>query len=157
MTTSAELQELYRQEQISFEFLARHKHDFNNCAANVGLIKDYFQEHELEWSLEKLERAFSRLKSTLAPAPGAVINTTQPSAPEPPPPPVPVAPVQPVAASPGLGLGMKEINSWDGPTMRKKMADPVIRKQIDAVLAAEAELLRLSREQDQRQQMRENQ
>ena len=52
---------------------------------------------------------------------------------------------------------MQEINSWDGPTMRQKMASPVTRRQIDAVLAAEAELLRLAREQDQRQQMRENQ
>jgi hypothetical protein len=154
VTTSAELQELYRQEQVSFEFLARHKHDFNNCAANVGLIRDYFQKHQLDWTLENLERVFFRLKSQLAPVPGTATNTTQSSAPEPPPP-VPVAPVQP-AAEP-LGLTMQEINSWDGPTMRRKMANPGMRKQIDAVLAAEAELLRLAREQDERQQMRENQ
>ena len=53
MSTSAELQELYRQEAISFQFLARHKHDFNNCAANVGLIKDYFAEHRLEWTFSR--------------------------------------------------------------------------------------------------------
>jgi hypothetical protein len=153
MTTSAEIQELYRQEEISFQFLARHKHDFNNCRANIRLIKDYFQEHRLEWTLENLEQAFAELRPQLAPVPGTV--TAQPPASEPPPPPVPAAPVQP-AAEP-LGLTMQEINSWDGPTMRKKMADPVTRRKIDAVLAAEAELLRLTREQDQRQQMRENQ
>src|SRR5258708_18680360 len=133
MSTSAELQEMYRQEQVSFEFLARHK-DFNNCEANVGLIKAFFQEHQLEWSLENLERAFSELKSQLAPVPGVV--TTQPSAPEPPPPPVPVTPVvQPAAEL--SGLTMKQIDSWDGPTMRKAMANSVTRKQIDQCLAAE--------------------
>jgi hypothetical protein len=141
VTTSAELQELYRQEQVSFEFLARHKDDFSNCEANVGLIKAFFQEHQLEWTLENLERAFSRLKPKLAPVPGAV--TTQPSAPEtpPPPPPIPVSPVVQAAAEPS-GLTMKEINSWNGPTMRQKMANPVARKQIDVCLAGEAERLR---------------
>src|SRR5712664_1420577 len=104
MSSSAELQELYRQEQVSFEFLARHRNDFNNCAANVGLIKDHFAEHRLEWSLENLEKAFLELKSQLAPVPGAVIATTQPSAPEPPPPPVPVPVVQPAAEPLGLGM-----------------------------------------------------
>jgi len=153
MSSSAELQELYRQEQISFQFLARHKHDFNNCVANVNLIKDYFQQHRLEWSLENLEKAFLELKPQLAPA-GAVIVTSQASAPEPPPPPVPAAPVVRPVAEP-LGLGMDEINSWDGPTMRRKMADPAARKQIDACLAAEAELQRLARQQDARQRQRQ--
>lgn len=152
---SAELQEIYRQGEVSFQFLSRHIHDFNNCLANVDLIKDFFQEHQLEWSLENLERAFSRLKSQLAPVPGGVI-TRQPSAPGPPPPPVPVLPTAQPAAEPS-GLTLAEINSWDGPTLRRKMANPVTRKQIDACLAAEAELLRLEREQDQKQQMRENQ
>jgi hypothetical protein len=141
-------EELYRQEQVSFEFLTRHIHDFNNCAANIGLMKDYFAEHRLGWTKENLEKAFLELKSKLAPVPGTAVNTTQPSAPEPPPPPVPAPVVQP-AAEP-LGLTMTEINSWDGPTMRRKMADPVTRKQIDRCLVAEAELLKLAREQDQR-------
>jgi len=153
MSSSAELQELYRQEETSFRFLAQHKHDFNSCSANIGLIKDYFAEHRLEWSLENLEKAFLELKSQLAPVPGAVIATTQPSAPGPPPPPVPVPVVQP-AAEP-LGLGMDEINSWDGQTMRRKMADPAARKQIDQCLAVETELLRLDREQDARQRQRQ--
>ena len=152
MSSSAELQELYRQEEVRYQFLARHKHDFNSCSANIGLIKDYFAEHRLEWSLENLEKAFLELKSQLAP-PGAVIATTQPSAPEPPPPPVPVPVVQP-AAEP-LGLGMDEINSWDGQTMRRKMADPVTRKRIDQCLAAEAELQRLAKQQDARQRQRQ--
>ena len=145
MTTSTELQEKYRQEQVSFEFLARHKDDFNNCEANVGLIKDFFQKHQLEWSLANLERAFFRLKSKLAPVPGAVPGGTAPdTAQEPPPPPISVAPVQPTPEP--SGLTMQEINSWDGPTMRKKMADPVKRKQIDACLTAEAERLRQRRQ-----------
>ena len=158
VVTSAE--ELYRQEQVSFEFLIRHK-DFNNCAANIGLIKDYFAEHRLDWTKENLEKAFLELKSKFAPVLGPVVDTPQPLAPEPPEPPeppvppVPVAPVQPTLEP--SGLTMQEINSWDGPTMRKKMQNPAMRKQIDAVLAAEAELQRLARQQDARQQMRENQ
>ena len=144
-------EELYRQQQVSFEFLTRHK-DFNNCVANVKLIKDYFAEHRLDWTKENLEKAFLELKSQFAPVPGVVI-TPQPSTPEPPPPPVPVAPVHPTLEP--SGLTMQEINSWDGPTMRKKMH--AMRKQIDAVLAAEAELQRLARQQDARQQMGENQ
>jgi hypothetical protein len=135
VVTSAE--ELYRQEQVSFEFLTRHTHDFNKCAANISLIKDYFAEHHLEWTLENLEKAFLELKPKLAPVPGAAI-TTHPLAPEaPPPPPVPVAPVVQPATEPSPGVTMAQINSWDGPTMRKNMADPVTRKQIDACLAAE--------------------
>jgi|GraSoi2013_100cm_1033763.scaffolds.fasta_scaffold202081_1 hypothetical protein len=152
MTSAEEL--LYRQETVSFEFLTRHTNDFNNCAANIGLIKDWFQEHRLDWSSENLERAFSELKTQLAPVPGAV--TTQPLAQEPPPPPTPVAPVvQPAEPSPGLS--MAEITKWDAATLRKKMADPVTRKRIDAVLAAEAELQRLARQQDARQRQMENQ
>ena len=147
-------EELYRQEQVSFEFLTRHK-DFNNCAANVGLIKDYFAEHGLDWTKENLEKAFLELKSKFAPVLGAVVDTPQPSTSEPPPPPIPVAPVQPTLEP--SGLTMQEINSWDGPTMRKKMQNPAIRKQIDAVLAAEAELQRLARQQDARQRQMENQ
>jgi len=148
--TSAE--ELYRQETASFEFLTRHTNDFNNCAANIALIKDYFAEHRLKWTRENLEKAFLELKQKLAPVPGAVI-TTPPSAPEPPPPPVPATPAQPVADLPGLS--MKEIDSWDGQTMRRKMADPAARKQIDQCLAAEAELQRLAKQQDARQRQRQ--
>ena len=93
MTTSAQQQEMWRQEAVSYQFLARHK-DFNNCEANINLIKDYFQEYRLDWTLENLERVFSELKPQLAPVQGAAIDTTQPSAPEPPQP-VPAAPVQP--------------------------------------------------------------
>ena len=144
--------EAYRQEQVSFEFLARHAHDFNKCAANIGLIKDYFAEHHLDWTPENLETAFVELKPKFAPVTGAVI-TAQPLTPEPPP--VPDRVVKP-AVEP-LGLSIEEINSWDGPTMRQKMANPVTRKQIDAVLAAEAELQRLARQQDARQRQMENQ
>jgi len=152
-TSAAELQELYRQEETSFRFLAQHKHDFNSCGANVGLIKDYFQEHRLEWTLENLEKAFLELKPKLAPVPGAV--TAQPPAPEPP---VPAGPVvRPPAAEPSSRVTIEQINSWDGPTMRKKMQNPVTRKEIDACLAVEQELWRLSQQQIQRQQMRENQ
>jgi len=147
VSTSAELQELYRQEQVSFQFLAKHRNDFNNCAANIGLIKEWFQEHRLVWTQENLEKAFLELKSKLAPVPGAVI-TTQPSAPEPPPP-VPVPVVRPVAEP--LGLTLEEINNWDGQTMRRKMADPAARKQIDQCLAVEQELWRLSQQQIHRQ------
>jgi hypothetical protein len=52
---------------------------------------------------------------------------------------------------------MAEITKWDAATLRKKMADPVTRKRIDAVLAAEAELQRLARQQDARQRQMENQ
>jgi hypothetical protein len=63
----AELNELRRQEQVSYAFLRRHQHDFNNCEANINLIKNYFIENELAWTLDNLEIAFHALESELAP------------------------------------------------------------------------------------------
>jgi hypothetical protein len=63
----AELNELRRQEQVSYAFLRRHQNDFNNCEANINLIKNYFIENELAWTLDNLEIAFHALESELAP------------------------------------------------------------------------------------------
>jgi hypothetical protein len=96
----AEVNELRRQEQVSFQFLARHRNDFNNCQANIELIKTYFMENELAWTLDNLEIAFHALESELAPV-------AVPVAPAPPVNPVvvtpaviPATPVAPVAVQP---------------------------------------------------------
>ncbi len=65
MTSAEEL--LYRQETVSFEFLTRHTNDFNNCAANIGLIKDWFQEHRLDWSSENLRKSIFRTQNSIGP------------------------------------------------------------------------------------------
>jgi hypothetical protein len=91
--------ELRRQERVSQEFLANHKHDFNNCEANVNMVAGYFNEHKLPWTAANLEVAFEELESKLAPV--------VPVAPVPPANPAPVAPtptaapvVQPVVTVP---------------------------------------------------------
>jgi hypothetical protein len=81
----AELNELRRQEQVSYAFLRRHQHDFNNCEANINLIKNYFIENELAWTLDNLEIAFHALESELAPveapvAPVVLANSESTSA-----------------------------------------------------------------------------
>jgi hypothetical protein len=94
--------ELRRQEKVSFDFLKAHQKDFNNCEANVNLIKNYFQENELAWTSDNLEIAFHALENELAPVAAPVIAT-------PPANPVPAAVVpatsaavqaQPVPAAP---------------------------------------------------------
>ncbi len=106
----AEQREFERQKQVSIEFLKRHKHDFNNCQANVDLIGEYFKENKLPWTLDNLEVAFIALEDRLAPvATPAVEVLPEPNPPVPQPtatttaaavvqptPTVPVAPPQPI-------------------------------------------------------------
>lgn len=94
--------ELRRQEKVSYAFLKAHQNDFNNCEANVSLIKDYFQQNELAWTLDNLEIAFHALENELAPV-AVSVAATPPANPAP-----VVAPVatpaaaqaQPVATAP---------------------------------------------------------
>lgn len=167
--------EVERQMRVSQQFLNAHKEDFNNCQANVDLIKDYFREHNLSWTYDNLEIAFNAIEPKLAPvvvepaAPTAPVNpapvvaptTTTPAAPPvvQPTTPATVQPTTPnnpvvVEPRPGVnggiipggnsgvrpnggnnpqptGLTAEEIASWDGPTMRAKMANRAIRPQIE--------------------------
>lgn len=95
--------ELRRQEQVSYAFLKAHQHDFNNCEANVSLIKDYFQQNELAWTLDNLDIAFHALENELAPVAMPVV-ATPPANPAPAVAPVATpavtAPAQPVATAP---------------------------------------------------------
>lgn len=165
----AKTNELARQERVSFTFLKNHLHDFNNCEANVNLIKGYFEEQQLAWTVDNLEIAFHALESELAPVvkpvtPAAAVVNPPPAVVPPttvaaqpvvapvvtPPAPTPVV-VNPPAADPrpgvngGLvpgqnsaprpapktsGLTDEEVRSWDGPTMRLKMKNPILRAQI---------------------------
>ena len=93
-----ETAEFQRQQDVSRKFLTAHKNDFNNCQANVNLIKDYFQENQLAWTLDNLEIAFHALESELAP-----VEKQRPVEPTPPANPVPAvvppaAPTVPPAA-----------------------------------------------------------
>src|ERR1700676_2811416 len=63
----AELNELRRQEQVSYQFLTRHRKDFNNCEANIKLVKDYFMDNQLAWTSDNLEIVFHALELELAP------------------------------------------------------------------------------------------
>ncbi len=65
--------ELARQKGVSYQFLMNHKNDFNNCQANVDLMKDYFQTNELPWTLDNLEIAFHALEDQLAPVAGPTV------------------------------------------------------------------------------------
>jgi hypothetical protein len=47
---------------ISNQFMRRHLHDYNPCEANQKALKDYFIEHQLEFTLDNLEAAFQDLK-----------------------------------------------------------------------------------------------
>jgi hypothetical protein len=71
----AEQDELVRQQQVSRAFLANHRDDFNNCQANIELIKDYFTENQLAWTLDNLEVAFQDLEPRLAPVERPVAST----------------------------------------------------------------------------------
>lgn len=94
----AEINEARRQEQVSFQFLNRHKNDFNNCQANVDLIKEYFVQSDppLAWTLDNLEIALSDLESRLAP----VDNPVMPVSVTPPVSPAVVPVAQPVVQQP---------------------------------------------------------
>lgn len=173
---ASEAAELHRQEDVSRRFLARHKNDFNNCKANIELVKEYFIENpELVWDDDNLEICLHALESKLAPVvesvaaivpanpviiPPAVTAPVTPLAVQPvviapaptatPANPVVTAPrpgvngslepgqgsgLRPVATAP-KGLTVDEVRSWDGPTMRAKMRNPVLRPQIIAFVEA---------------------
>lgn len=67
-TKKAQEDEEKRQFKASQDFLKRHQHDFNNCQANINLIKEFFEENqELAWTLDNLEIAFHALEDRLAP------------------------------------------------------------------------------------------
>jgi len=73
---TSELNELRRQEKVSYDFLVRHQKDFNNCQANIELVKGYFEENQLAWTSDNLEIAFHALESGLAPVAVPVPPTT---------------------------------------------------------------------------------
>lgn len=52
---------------VTYQFLQKHIHDFNNCAANHKLLGEYFQENNLAWTLDNLEIALAALEDQLAP------------------------------------------------------------------------------------------
>ena len=117
--------------EIQASFTFRHAHpEFNPCAANVQLMKDYVQGHLWAWTAENLERAYTALKSKLAPMPAPA-----PVAP------APVAPVTPVVVTPTAPpitpaapqLTKREIASWSREVMREKMQDPEVVKQMEAL------------------------
>lgn len=91
----AEANELHRQQQVSRSFLDRHKQDFNNCEANVNIIKEYFMENELAWTLDNLEIAFHAKESELAP-----VESVAPIVPANPVVVAPVIPATPPAVQP---------------------------------------------------------
>jgi hypothetical protein len=95
----AELNELRRQEQVSYQFLTRHQKDFNNCEANIKLIRDYFEENELAWTSDNLEISFHALESELAPV-VAPVAPAVPANPAPAPALVITAPATPLAVQP---------------------------------------------------------
>ncbi len=73
---------------VTYQFLAKHVHDFNNCQANTQLLGEYFQENNLEWTLDNLEVAFKVLEDQLvaparavsSPDNGAPVSTATPAA-----------------------------------------------------------------------------
>jgi hypothetical protein len=91
---NAEQAEFRRQADVSKRFLANHKHDFNNCKANIEMVKEYFEQNpELAWTDDNLEICLHALESKLAPV--------EPVAPVAPANPAPaVAPVVPTIATP---------------------------------------------------------
>src|SRR5579863_10394378 len=91
----AEAAELRRQEEVSRRFLANHKNDFNNCKANIELVKEFFLENpELAWTDDNLEICLHAIESKLAPVEPVVPTVTV----NPTPAPV-VAPVPPASTS----------------------------------------------------------
>jgi hypothetical protein len=98
----AETAELQRQSKVSLDFLAAHKHDYNNCEANTKELAAYFTEHKLQWTADNLEVAFHDLTDSLKLAPVLQANpvpvVAQVTPPVTPVPQVPVvAPVVPAA------------------------------------------------------------
>lgn len=91
----AELNELRRQEQVSYKFLVQHQKDFYNCEANIALIKSYFQDNELAWTSDNLEIAFHALELELAP-----VESAAPIVPANPAPVAPVVQATPVVVQP---------------------------------------------------------
>lgn len=74
---------------ISNEFMRRHLHDYNPCEANQKLIGEYFVEHNLEFTLDNLEAAFTdlmeqgklvKVEKTITPKPAEAAPNTQPTA-----------------------------------------------------------------------------
>lgn len=98
----AATEELRRQEQVSYTFLRAHQNDFNNCEANVNLIKDYFTENQLPWTSDNLEIAFHALESELAPVVVPVVAT-------PPANPATVAPAAKAATTPAVPVVVQPV------------------------------------------------
>jgi hypothetical protein len=72
---SAEDREQARQQAVSFEFLKNHQTDYRNCQANTDLMREYFREHELPWTVDNLEIAFLALEDRLAPVAESTVET----------------------------------------------------------------------------------
>jgi hypothetical protein len=66
---------------VTYQFLARHINDFNNCEANTKLLGEYFAENNLEWTLDNLEVAFKVLEDQLAPVPARAVPSVDNTAP----------------------------------------------------------------------------
>jgi hypothetical protein len=71
--------------RVTYLFLTKHIHDFNNCEANTKLLGEYFQENNLVWTQDNLELAFEFLRDTnqLAPVPARVVPSVENTAPAP--------------------------------------------------------------------------
>jgi hypothetical protein len=82
-------------EQASYTWRSFHP-EFNNCTANVQLMATYIDEHHLPWNVDSLERAYNKLKPSLAPRDGSPVSvaSAQPTAPVTTPAPV-AAPAEP--------------------------------------------------------------
>lgn len=92
----ADKAEAKRQVDVSNRFLARHKHNFNPCQANVERFAKYFEDRKLDWTDDNLEIAFSDLEDSLAP----VVEQAAPVAPANPAPAPAPTPATPAAATP---------------------------------------------------------
>jgi len=90
-----------RQAQESYKFLVNHVQDFNRCEANIKLLSDYIDEHNLVWTAENLEAAFLATELQQAPKEPVVVEPApkEPVVPSAPANPAPVAPA-PVAPPP---------------------------------------------------------
>lgn len=91
-------------ELVTYKFLQKHLYDFNNNDANRKMLGDYFQENNLEWTLDNLEAALVALEGQLAPvvqtsrATVTVENPTPVSQPVAQPAVIPAQPAAPVTA-----------------------------------------------------------
>lgn len=122
--------------QASNTFRARHRADFNPCAANVKLMTECIRGHGWSWTADSLERAFSELTANgrLALMPAPVQPASKPAAPvtREVANPASVTPVTPTAPA-APRLTKKEIASWSWQTMLEKMKDPEIAKQMEGL------------------------